>query len=78
MSAIANYDISILILIGRLFCFMALPFLSQRFCLSEQILTVFPCEIFGKEWLNLWGLAVSVTNEFCGSKGLAEGIFVRS
>ena len=31
------------------------------------------CEIFGKEWFILQGLGVSVTNEFCGSKGLTEG-----
>ena len=31
------------------------------------------CEIFGKEWFILHGLGVSVTNEFCGSKGLTEG-----
>ena len=36
------------------------------------------CEIFGKEWFILHGLGVSVTNEFCGSKGLTEGRFVQS
>ena len=63
---------------GRLFCFMTMPFLPQRFCSSVRILTVFHCEIFGKEWVVLWGLGVSVTNEFCESKGLTEGRFVRS
>ena len=63
---------------GWLFCFMTMPFLSQRFCSLVLILTVSPCEIFGKEWVVLRGLRVSVTNEFCGSKGLTEGRFVRS
>ena len=39
---------------------------------------IFPCEIFGKEWVVLWDLGVTVTNEFSGSKGLTEGRFVRS
>ena len=63
---------------GQLFYFMTMPFLSQIICSLVRILTVFPCEIFGKEWVVLWGLGVSVTNEFCGSKGLTEGWFVRS
>ena len=63
---------------GWLFCFMTMTFLSQRFCSSVLILTVSPCEIFGKEWVPLRGLRVSVANEFCGSKSLTEGKFVRS
>ena len=63
---------------GRLVCFMTMSFLSQRFCSSVRILTVFPCEIFGKERFVLRGLGVSVTNEFCRSKGLTDGRFVRS
>ena len=61
---------------GRLFCFMAMPFLPQRFCSSGRILTVFPCKIFCKEWVVLWGLGVLVTNKFCGSYGLTENRFV--
>ena len=34
---------------------------------------VFPFGIFGNEWFVLWGLGVSVTIEFYGSKGLTEG-----
>lgn len=63
---------------GRLLCFMLMPFLCQRFCLSVLILTVFLCEIFGKEWVVLRGLGVSVTNESCGSKSLTKGRFVRN
>ena len=63
---------------GRLFCFMTMVFLSQRFCSSVQILTVFSCERFGKEWVILPGLGVSVATEFCGNKSLTEGRFVRS
>ena len=39
---------------------------------------VFSFGIFGNEWFVLWGLGVSVTIEFYGSKGLTEGKFVRS
>ena len=63
---------------GRLFCFMTILLLSQRFFLSVRILMVFPFGIFGNEWFVLWGLGVSVTIEFYGSKGLTEGKFVRS
>ena len=40
----------------RLFCFMTMSFLSQRFGSSVRILMTFPCEIFGKEWVVLRGL----------------------
>ena len=63
---------------GQLFCFMTMVFLSQRFCLSVRILTVFSCEIFDKEWVILPDLGVAVATEFCGNKSLAEGRFVRS
>ena len=63
---------------GQWFCFMTTPFLSQRFCSSVRILTAFSWEIFGREWVVLQALGVSVTNEFCGSKGLTEGRLVRS
>ena len=63
---------------GQLFYFMTMPFLSQIIFSSVRILMIFPCEIFGKEWVVLWDLGVTVTNEFSGSKGLTEGRFVRS
>ena len=63
---------------GRLFCFMTILLLSQRFFLSVRILMLFPFGIFGNEWFVLWGLRVSVTIEFYGSKGLTEVKFVRS
>ena len=63
---------------GRLFCFIAMLVLFQRFCSSLRILTVFPCGIFGNEWVVSRGLGVFVIKEFCGSKGLSEGRFVRS
>ena len=63
---------------GQLFYFMTMPFLSQIIFSSVRILMIFPCEIFGKEWVVLWDLGVTVTNEFSGSKGWTEGRFVRS
>ena len=46
--------------------------------ISNNPNNIFLCEIFGKEWVVLQGLRVSVTNEFCKSKGLTEGRFVQS
>ena len=73
MTTISNYDIPFLFRTlydrSRLFSFMTMPFLSQRFCSSVRTLTEFPCGIFGNEWVVLRGLGVSVINEYCGLKG---------
>ena len=68
MTTISNYDIPFLFRTlydrSRLFCFMTMSFLSQRFCSSVQILAVFPCGIFGNEWVVLLGLGVLLINTF--------------